>query len=141
MGVPDADTGSGYYNYFVNIVNIADAYIDYYQPQNYNNWYEFPSGSLEYLQDVYLNWRNFQGMCPWGSNPIPNFSGVAGEKLVFGILASTSAGGSAYYYTPDVIAAFRQWLADKNYPLAGFMMWDSNWDNLNGNAMSIACKP
>lgn len=78
MGVPDPDTGSGYYNYFVPIINIADDYIDLYQPQAYNDWYEFPSGSLEYLQDIYLNWRNFQGMTPWGSSPIPNFKGVAG---------------------------------------------------------------
>jgi len=39
MGVPNADTGAGYYNYFVPIINIADDYIDYYQPQAYNNWY------------------------------------------------------------------------------------------------------
>lgn len=39
LAIPDADTGSGYYNYFVNIIKIADAYIDYYQPQAYNNWY------------------------------------------------------------------------------------------------------
>lgn len=73
MGVPDADTGSGYYNYFVHIVKQADQYIDYYMPQAYNNWYEFPSGSVEFLQDVYLNWRNFQGMTPWGSEPIADF--------------------------------------------------------------------
>lgn len=78
MGVPDPDTGSGYYNYFVPIINIADDYIDLYQPQAYNDWYEFPSGSLEYLQDIYLNWRNYQGMTPWGSSPLPNFKGVAG---------------------------------------------------------------
>ena len=139
LTVPDADTGSGYYNYFVNIITLADAYIDYYQPQAYNNWYEMPSGSLEYIQDVYLNWRNFKGLCPWGSDPIPNFTGVAGEKLVMGILGSLDAGGSAYYYTPDVITAFRAWLIENNYPLAGFMVWDSNWDHLNGNAMSTAC--
>ena len=39
MAVPDADTGAGYYNYFVPIINIADAYIDYYQVQCYNDWY------------------------------------------------------------------------------------------------------
>lgn len=139
MGVPDPDTGSGYYNYFVPIINLTDQYIDYYQPQAYNDWYEFPSGSLQFLQDVYLNWRNLQGMTPWGCSPIANFSGVAGEKLVMGLLASTSAGGSAYYVTPDVIAAFKQWLDDNSYPLAGFMMWDSHWDTLNGNAVSNAC--
>jgi len=39
MGVPDAYTGAGYYNYMVPIINLADQYIDYYQPQNYNDWY------------------------------------------------------------------------------------------------------
>ena len=46
MTVPDPDHGAGYYNYFVHIINLADKYIDYYQPQAYNNWYEFPSGSV-----------------------------------------------------------------------------------------------
>lgn len=78
VGVPDPDTGSGYNNYLVPIAQLADQYIDYYQPQAYNNWYEFPSGSLEYLQDVYLNWRNLQGMTPWGCSPIPNWAGIAG---------------------------------------------------------------
>ena len=138
MGVPDADTGSGYYNYFVNIVKQADDYIDFYMPQAYNNWYEFPSGSVEFLQDVYLNWRNFQGMTPWGSEPIPGFEGVKGEKIMMGVLASTVAGGSAYYYTPDVINAFQDWLEENNYPMAGFMSWDSHWDTENGREMSNA---
>ena len=131
MGVPDPDHGAGYYNYFVPIINIADKYIDYYQPQAYNNWYEFPSGSLEYLQDVYLNWRNLQGLTPWGSKPIPNFSGVSGDKLLMGILASTKAGGASYLYSPEVIGKFKAWLLEKKYPMGGWMMWDSHWDQLN----------
>jgi len=39
MGVPDAMTGAGYYNFMVPIINLADQYIDYYQPQAYNDWY------------------------------------------------------------------------------------------------------
>jgi chitinase len=128
MGVPDAETGGGYYNYFVPIINLADKYIDYYQPQAYNNWYEFPSGSLEYLQDVYLNWRNLQGMTPWGSKPIPNFAGVAGEKILMGILASKHAGGEAYLFKPEVLEKFKEWLAKEKHVLGGFMMWDSHWD-------------
>ena len=27
---------------------------------------------------------------------------------------------------------FKKYLADNKYPLAGFMMWDSHWDTLNG---------
>jgi len=141
MGVPDADTGSGYNNYFVPIVKLADQCIDFYQPQAYNNWYEFPSGSVDYLKDVYLNWRNLQGMTPWGCSPIANFSGIAGEKIVMGIPSSTTAAGSAYYYTPAVINDFKTWLDANNYPLAGFMTWDSHWDTLNGNEATQAARP
>lgn len=55
-----------------------------------------------------------------------------------GILASTSAGGAQYYAPPSVIREFKQWIKNNNYPLLGFMMWDSNWDKLNGFAISDA---
>jgi chitinase len=97
-----------------------------------------PAGSLAYFQDVYLNWRNLQGPVSWGS-PIPNFAGVNGNKLLMGLLASNSAGGPSYYATPDVIEQFKAWLAANNYPLKGFMIWDSNWDALNGYLISTAC--
>lgn len=64
--VPSPDTGGQPFNYFVPIVQLADDYIDFYQPQAYNNWYDgLPGGSLDYFRDVYLNWRNFQGLSPW----------------------------------------------------------------------------
>ena len=67
---------------------LADAYIDYYQIQAYNNWYDgLPGGSSDYLKDVYLNWRNLQGLSPY-SGPIANFNGVAGNKIIMGIIAS-----------------------------------------------------
>jgi chitinase len=57
--VPSPDTGGQPFNYFVPIINLADQYIDFYQPQAYNNWYDgFAGGSLNYFKDVYLNWRN-----------------------------------------------------------------------------------
>jgi chitinase len=87
---------------------------------------------------VYLNWRNFQGLVNW-AGPIANFSGVDGNKIRMGVLASTSAGGSNYYADASVIASFRSWLTDNNYPLNGFMIWDSNWDTLNNNIVSNAC--
>lgn len=99
FGVPDPDTVSGYYNYFVPIIRLADSAIDYYQPQAYNNWYEVGAGTLAYLQNVYLNWRNLQGAMTW-AKPIANFTGVAGNKLLIGVEASTTAGGSNYYVTP-----------------------------------------
>lgn len=141
VGVPNPDTGAGFSNYFVPIHKLADQCIDFYQPQAYNNWYEFPPGSLEYLKDVYLNWRNLQGMTPWGSQPIPNWSGIAGSKIVMGIPASTNAAGAAYYYTPAVISAFKSWLDANKYHMAGFMTWDSHWDTLNTNQVTKACRP
>lgn len=138
FGVPDPDSATGYYNYFVPIITLADHAIDFYQPQAYNNYFHKTPGTVEYLQDVYLNWRNFQGLVSWGK-PIANWTGVAGEKLLMGVLASPVAGGSNYYNDASVIQAFRDWLAANNYPLRGFMMWDSHWDELNGNIVSNAC--
>jgi len=58
--VPSADTAGNPFNYFVPIINLADAYIDYYQVQCYNNWYDnFACGTLNYLKDAYLNWEKF----------------------------------------------------------------------------------
>ena len=55
---------------------------------------------------------------------------------MMGILASTKAGGAAYYYQPGVIDEFKAWLAENKYELRGFMMWDSHWDQDNGNVIS-----
>lgn len=64
--VPSPDAGGQPFNYFVPIINLADSAIDYYQPQAYNNWYDgLAGGSLDYYKDVYLNWRNLQGLSPW----------------------------------------------------------------------------
>ena len=137
--VPGPDSPGQPFNYFVPIVTLADQAIDYYQPQAYNNWYDgFAGGSLEYYEDVYLNWRNLQGLSKW-AGPIPNFAGVSGKKLLIGLLASTSAGGAGYYGQPGTIAAFKTFLESKNYPLKGFMIWDSHWDQLNNNAISRVC--
>lgn len=49
--VPSADVGGQAFNYFVPIINLADSYIDFYQPQAYNNWYGgFSGGSIEYFK-------------------------------------------------------------------------------------------
>ena len=37
-----------------------------------------------------------QGLSPWGK-PLPDFKGVAAEKLRMGLLASRQAGGAAYF--------------------------------------------
>jgi hypothetical protein len=44
------------------------------------------------------------------------------------VLASPKAGESTYYYTPQIISEFKQFLAQNNYKLYGFMEWDSHWD-------------
>ncbi len=78
--------------------------IIWYGGNGYN-----PSGaSADYIVNGYVNWMNqVVGMFPttWGTTTIPNFSGVPANKLVIGVLASTSAGGAASYATPDMIAA------------------------------------
>ena len=98
--VPDPDAPGYPYNYFVPVINLADHAIDYYQPQAYNNAYHgIEAGSLQYFQDVYLNWRNLQGIPSW-TRPLPNFAGVSENKLLLGIMASPTAAETAYYPTP-----------------------------------------
>lgn len=133
--VPAPNAGGQPWNYFVPIINLGDQYIDFYQPQAYNNGYDsYAGGSVGYLQDVYLNWCNL----PAAGTPISGFTGVPGKKLLIGLEASTSAGGSSFYATPAVIASFKSWIAAKDYPIEGFMIWDSHWDALNGFAVSNA---
>lgn len=136
VSVPDPSLPNQYYNHLVYIINTADAYIDFYQVKAYDDWYEYPGGSLEYLQNIYLNWRNFQGMSQWGSKPLSNFQGVAADKLVLGVLGSTSAGSATYYTTPSVLVKFKAWLSSNNYGLRGFMVWDSAFDSKNANTIS-----
>jgi chitinase len=136
-GVPSATVGGNAWNYFVPIINLCDDAIDYYQIQAYNNWYGATGGTFEYFKEVYMNWRNLQGSLSW-AGPIKGFNGVAGNKLRMGVLASTSAGGAQYYAQPTAIKAFMNFLKTNNLPLDGFMMWDSNWDKLNGFAISNA---
>lgn len=93
---------------------------------------------MVYLKDVYENWRNLQGEGQWDT-PLPNFNGVNGNKLLIGVLASSSAGGAAYYASPDTISQFKNWINTNNHPLKGFMIWDSHWDATNGFTISNAC--
>ena len=46
MGIPDPDASTGYYNYFVPIIQLADSAIDYYQLQAYNNYYHKTPGTV-----------------------------------------------------------------------------------------------
>lgn len=140
-GVPSADSTTGnYFNYLVPIIRLAGSSIDYYQIQAYNNWYDgLTPGSLDYLKDVYLNWRNLQGLNT-NFKPILNFSGVPGSKILMGVMASNSAGGSTYYYSPSTIQSFKSYLSMKGYSMKGFMIWDSHWDSLNSYIISNTIK-
>jgi chitinase len=101
--------------------------------QAYNNWYDgVQGGSLSFLQDVYYHWSNIKSPFCAGCNPIPNFTGVNGSKLVIGVLASPSAGGAAYFANNTIIKSFIDWSYNNSFAIAGMMMWDTHWDSLNG---------
>lgn len=111
--------------------------IDLVMVQAYNNWYDsLTPGSLNYLMDVYLNWINVVSPFCSGCGVIPNFKGVPQSKLAMGILASPSAGGSLYYVNGTTFTQFTSWLMAQNYTVAGFMMWDSHWDQVNNYVTS-----
>lgn len=106
--------------------------------QAYNNWYDsLPGGSIDYLKDVYLNWRNILSPYCTGCSTIANFTGVSASKLALGVPASASA-SPAYAYLPSTIDDFQSWLTAQNYTVAGFMIWDSHWDALNQYQISNA---
>ena len=79
-------------------------------------------------------------MSQWGSTPISNFSGVNSSKLVMGVLGS-SGGGSNYYCSDSVLGKFKDWLADNNYELRGFMIWNSHLDSSNLGVVSKVVLP
>lgn len=118
------------------IINLADDYIDIYQIQAYNNWYNgWPGSSVNYLKDVYLNWRNMQGLVG-AYKQIENFRGIDPNKMFMGLLASPSAGVAGFYREPSVIRDFKNWLKANFFPLKGFMIWDSYWDYGNNFIIS-----
>ena len=91
------------------IVQAADSSIDLYHVMAYDNWYDgLAEGSLNYFQDVYLNWVNKPSSYCVGCAPIANFTGVNASKLVMGVMASNSAGSTAP--TGQVIDQFQAWL-------------------------------
>jgi chitinase len=136
--VPDADKAGQGFNFLVPVFQLADSSIDFYHVKAYSNWYDgYDHGSLPYLQDVYLNWRNQQGFCR-GCLPIPNFKGIPASKLLLGVLASPDARASSEYKSPSVVREFKTWLYQRGYDLYGFHLWNSYWDRANGNQISLA---
>lgn len=136
--VPDPDKSGQGFNYLVPVIQLADSSIDFYNAKAYSNWYDgYNHTSITYLQDVYLNWRNYQGFCD-GCRPIPDFRGIPASKLLIGILASPKARADTEYATPSTIRDFKTWLYNKGYDLSGFHIWNSYWDRNNGNQISQA---
>ena len=113
------------------ILTTYGSFIDGVQVQAYNNWYDnLTPGSLQFLQDVTLQWLNRPSPLCAGCSIIPNFTGVAVPKLIIGIPASPSAGSG--YPSPSTLNQYIAWLSQQNLNIAGMMMWDSHWDSLNG---------
>ncbi len=139
VAVPDPDTTLGLpFNYMVPVIQLADASIDYYHVKAYSNWYDsYDHTSLEYMQDVYLNWRNMQGLCPT-CKPIPSFKGVVAPKFFMGVVGSENARKKEEYAGPTVIRNFKSWLQSKGYDMYGYQIWNSHWDTVNGNQVSTA---
>ncbi len=137
--VPSATTGGNAWNYFIPILNASINQIDYVQPQEYNNWYDTSTMSATYLMNGYLQWNNQNGL--YGTNAFnPSiYVGVPANKLIMGVLASTTAGGAAFYASPEMLTSAITTLKSKyNTEVGGVMMWDSHWDTLNGRVISNA---
>jgi len=129
--VPTPDQGGTPWNYFVPIINAAINDIDYVQPQFYNNPYLGNTpGTADYIEANYLGWLNQEDY------KIPNFSGVPANKLIMGLLASSSAGGKSYYATPEQLDLAFNNLEARGFSPAGVMLWDSHWDTLNNHLIS-----
>jgi chitinase len=128
---------SSNWNYFVPIINQAIDSIDYVQPQYYNNGYSgLTAGSASFMVNGVLEWMNKQGIAT-GDEPITGYNGVPANKLVIGVLASTSAGNSSYYAgSTNIATAISTLHSTYGIDVAGVMMWDSHWDTLNGNVVS-----
>ncbi|MBK2123700.1 glycosyl hydrolase family 18 protein [Fangia hongkongensis] len=132
--VPRPDQGGSPWNYFVPILQSSLSQINYVQPQMYNNGYlgSIPATS-DFLITNYLGWMNH---LPY---KIANFNGVPANKLIMGVLASPVAGISSFYTPPDQLKEAIATLESKyNISVGGVMMWDSNWDAKNSNAISKA---
>jgi chitinase len=132
---PD-DTKIQAFNFVVPIIQLADDAIDYYNSKAYSNWYDgYNHTAVEYIQDIYLNWRNLPGMCQ-GCRPIANFKGVDGAKILIGLLASPDARTAAEYGGPNLVKNTKAWLLKQGYKVAGFQLWNSYFDKANGYQVS-----
>lgn len=137
VGAFSADKVGGAFNYMVPVIKASIDQIDYVQPQYYNNWYDTNVASADYLVNGYLQWLNKAGT--HGTQPFDKsvYPGVPAHKLILGVLASTSAGMSAFYAQPSMVGdAFSILRSQHGVDVGGIMMWDSNWDKLNNYIVS-----
>jgi hypothetical protein len=63
---------------------------------------------------------------------------VVASKLFMGVVASVSTRKPEEYAGPAVIRSFKSWLQSKGYDMYGFHVWNSHFDQLNGNQVSSA---
>lgn len=126
--VPTPTSWSSNWNYFVPIINQSIDSIDYVQPQYYNNGYSgLTAGSAAFMVNGILEWMNLQGIAT-GDQVISGYKGVPANKLVIGVLASTSAGNASYYTgSSNITSAITTLNNTYKVNVAGVMMWDSNW--------------
>lgn len=139
VAVPSPSQGGNAWNYFVPVINASINQIDYVQPQLYNNWYDTSTMSANYLMNGYLQWNNQNGL--YGTKAFASnvYTGVPANKLIMGVLASTSAGGAAFYPTPAMLTSAITTLSSQyTTQVGGVMMWDSHWDTLNNRVISNA---
>ncbi len=139
VAVPSPSQGGNAWNYFVPVINASINQIDYVQPQLYNNWYDTSTMSANYLMNGYLQWNNQNGLYGTKAFSPSVYTGVPANKLIMGVLASTSAGGAAFYPTPAMLTSAITTLSSQYATqVGGVMMWDSHWDTLNNRVISNA---
>lgn len=139
VAVPSPTQGGNAWNYFIPILNASINQIDYVQPQLYNNWYDTSTMSANYLMNGYLQWNNQNGLYGTKAFSPSVYVGVPANKLIMGVLASTSAGGAAFYPTPQMLTSAITTLSSQyTTSVGGVMMWDSHWDTLNNRVISNA---
>jgi chitinase len=86
-----------------------------------------------------LQWNNKDGLKGTKAFASSVYTSVPANKLIMGVLASTSAGGAAYYPTPAMLTSAISTLSSQYATqVGGVMMWDSHWDTLNNRVISNA---
>jgi chitinase len=134
----NVNSGVANTNFFVNVFNGSINSLTYAMQQDYNNWYYGLStpNQTTMLEASYFGWLNINNN--WGS-PLPGYIGVPVSKLIIGVPASAQAGSinlPTVQGVTDAVPAINNIINPAK--MAGIMMWDSHWDQVNNCAMSKA---